>query len=158
MLSQIQAHFQGFGGDKMQAQGLQLCKALQKDGFMGFLEDCQPNTIRKNLTLAKIDIQSFQPDVLILIDYPGFNMRIAKFAKKLGIKVVYYIVPQVWAWKQGDKTTKKDTDLLLPILPSKRGFSKHGAESTFIGHPLLDELTIAVEIGRAEKPYCTFAR
>ena len=85
----------------------------------------------------------FQTDVLILIDYPGFNMRIANFAKKLGIKVVYYITPQVWAWKQGRiKQLKRDTDLLLPILPfEKQFFTKHGVESKFVGHPLLDELT-----------------
>ena len=139
-----EAQFQGFGGDKMQAQGLKLVKHYKEMAFMGFLEViANLNTIRKNLTLAKIDIQSFQPDVLILIDYPGFNMRIAKFAKKLEIKVVYYIVPQVWAWKQGRvKKLKKNTDLLLPILPfEKNFFSMHGAESTFIGHPLLDELT-----------------
>ena len=139
-----EAYFQGFGGDKMQSQGLQLVKHYKDMAFMGFLEVIvNLNKIRKNLILAKIDIQSFQPDVLILIDYPGFNMRIAKFAKKLGIKVVYYIVPQVWAWKQGRvKQLKKDTDLLLPILPfEKEFFSKHGAESTFIGHPLLDELS-----------------
>lgn len=138
-----EAQFQGFGGDKMQAQGLKLVKHYKEMAFMGFLEViANLNTIRKNLNLAKIDIQSYQPDVLILIDYPGFNMRIAKFAKKLDIKVVYYIVPQVWAWKQGRvKQLKKDTDLLLPILPfEKEFFSKSGAESTFIGHPLLDEL------------------
>ena len=128
----------------MQAQGLQLVKHYKDMAFMGFLEViANLNKIRKNLVLAKIDIQSFQPDVLILIDYPGFNMRIAKFAKKLGIKVVYYIAPQVWAWKQGRvKQLKRDTDLLLPILPfEKEFFTKHGAESTFVGHPLLDELT-----------------
>ena len=139
-----EAQFQGFGGDKMQAQGLQLVKHYNEMAFMGFLEViANLNTIRKNLALAKSDIQSFQPDVLILIDYPGFNMRIAKFAKKLGIKVVYYITPQVWAWKQGRvKQLKRDTDLLLPILPFEKDFfAKHGVESTFVGHPLLDELT-----------------
>ena len=139
-----EAQFQGFGGDKMQAQGLKLVKHYTEMAFMGFLEVISNlNTIRKNLALAKKDIQSFQPDVLILIDYPGFNMRIAKFAKKLGIKVAYYITPQVWAWKQGRvKQLKRDTDLLLPILPFENEFFTNlGVESTFVGHPLLDELT-----------------
>ena len=143
-LSDKEAQFKGFGGEKMQTQGLQLVKHYKEMAFMGFLEVISNlNIIRKNLALAKYDIQSFQPDVLILIDYPGFNMRIAKFAKKLGIKVVYYITPQVWAWKQGRiKKLKRDTDLLLPILPfEKEFFTKHGAKSTFLGHPLLDELT-----------------
>ena len=96
-----EAQFKGFGGEKMQTQGLQLVKHYKEMAFMGFLEVISNlNIIRKNLALAKYDIQSFQSDVLILIDYPGFNMRIAKFAKKLGIKVVYYITPQVWAWRQ----------------------------------------------------------
>ena len=139
-----EAQFRGFGGDKMQLQGLQLVKHYKEMAFMGFLEVITNlNTIRKNLALAKIDIRSFQTDMLILIDYPGFNMRIAKFAKKLGIKVVYYITPQVWAWKKGRiKQLKRDTDLLLPILPfEKEFFAKHGAKSKFVGHPLLDELT-----------------
>lgn len=143
-IADAEAQFQGFGGDKMQAQGLQLVKHYNEMAFMGFLEViANLNAIRKNLALAKSDMQSFQPDVLILIDYPGFNMRIAKFAKKLGIKVVYYITPQVWAWKQGRvKQLKRDTDLLLPILPFEKDFfAKHGVESTFVGHPLLDELT-----------------
>ena len=138
------AQFQGLGGDKMQAQELQLVKHYKDMAFMGFLEViANLNKIRKNLEIAKTDIQSFQPDVLILIDYPGFNLRIAKFAKKLGIKVVYYITPQVWAWKQGRvKQLKRDTNLLIPILPFEKDFfTKHGVESTFVGHPLLDELT-----------------
>ena len=138
------AQFQGFGGDKMQAQELQLVKHFKDMAFMGFLEViANLNKIRKNLEIAKTDIQSFQPDVLILIDYPGFNLRIAKFAKKLGIKVVYYITPQVWAWKKGRvKQLKRDTNLLIPILPFEKDFfTKHGVESTFVGHPLLDELT-----------------
>ena len=118
------AQFQGFGGDKMQAQELQLVKHFKDMAFMGFLEViANLNKIRKNLEIAKIDIQSFQPDVLILIDYPGFNLRIAKFAKKLGIKVVYYITPQVWAWKKGRvKQLKRDTNLLIPILPFEKDF------------------------------------
>lgn len=155
-LLDAEAQFQGFGGDKMQAQGLQLVKHYKEMAFMGFLEViANLNTIRINLSLAKTDIQSFQPDVLILIDYPGFNMRIAKFAKKLGIKVAYYITPQVWAWKQGRvKKLKRDTDLLLPILPfEKEFFAKHGAESTFVGHPLLDELTDSIRKSvETEKP------
>ncbi|MBC8464072.1 MAG: lipid-A-disaccharide synthase [Bacteroidetes bacterium] len=138
------AQFQGFGGDRMQTEGLNLVKHYKEMAFMGFWEVIKNlKTIKRNLDLAKSDIINYQPDVLILIDYPGFNMRIAPFAKKLGIKVVYYITPQVWAWKQSRvKKLKSDTDLLLPILPFEQDFfSKHGVDSTFVGHPLLDELT-----------------
>ena len=138
------AEFKGFGGDRMQAEGLNIVKHYKEMAFMGFWEVIKNlKTIKRNLDLAKTDILNHQPDVLILIDYPGFNMRIAPFAKKLGVKVVYYITPQVWAWKQSRvKKLKIDTDLLLPILPFEQDFfSKHGVDSTFVGHPLLDELT-----------------
>jgi lipid-A-disaccharide synthase len=138
------AQFRGFGGDRMQAEGLSLVKHYKGMAFMGFWEVIKNlSTIKKNLDRAKEDIKEFMPDVLILIDYPGFNMRIAPMAKALGIKVVYYITPQVWAWKEGRvKQLKRDTDLLLPILPFEEGFfRKHGVDSTFVGHPLLDELS-----------------
>ena len=143
-ISDTEAQFQGFGGDKMVTQGLKLVKHYNEMAFMGFLEVITNlNSILKNLSLVKSDIKSFQPDVLILIDYPGFNMRVANFAKKRGIKVVYYITPQVWAWKKGRiKKLKRYTDLLLTILPFEKDFlAKNGAESTFVGHPLLDEMT-----------------
>lgn len=149
------AHFQGFGGDRMQAEGLILVKHYRDLAFMGFWEVIKNlRTIKRNLTIAKKDIAAYQPDVLILIDYPGFNMRIAPFAKELGIKVVYYITPQVWAWKQSRvKKLKRDTDLLLPILPFEQAFfEKHGAAATFVGHPLLDELATSRRAVQSEKP------
>jgi lipid-A-disaccharide synthase len=137
------SQFKGFGGDKMQAQGLQLVKHYKELAFMGFWEVVKNlSTIRKNLALVKADILAYKPDVLLLVDYPGFNMRIAKFAKQQGIRVVYYITPQVWAWKQSRvKQLKRDTDLLLPILPFEKAFFEaRGVHASFVGHPLLDEL------------------
>lgn len=149
------AQFQGFGGDRMQAAGMSLKKHFSELAFMGFWEVVKNiRTIKRNLAVAKKDIAQYQPDVLILIDYPGFNMRIAPFAKKLGIKVVYYITPQVWAWKQSRvKKLKNDTDLLLPILPFEESFfAQHGASATFVGHPLLDELATSPRGVESEKP------
>lgn len=150
-----EAQFQGFGGDRMQAEGMDLVKHYRELAFMGFWEVIKNlRTIKGNLSIAKKDITDYRPDVLILIDYPGFNMRIAPFAKKQGIKVVYYITPQVWAWKQSRvKKLKSDTDLLLPILPFEESFfAEHGAAATFVGHPLLDELVISPRAVQSEKP------
>ena len=135
------ATFQGFGGERMQKEGFELTKHYQEMAFMGFWEVLMNlSDIRKNFKLAKKELLEYKPDVLILVDYPGFNMRIAKFAKKHNIKVVYYITPQVWAWKESRvKNLKRDVDLLLPILPFERTFfAKHGIDVNYVGHPLLD--------------------
>jgi lipid-A-disaccharide synthase len=142
-MHQSKAKFKGFGGDKMKAAGMSLSKHYKDLAFMGFLEVIKNlSTIKKNFDLAQSEILHFKTDVLVLIDYPGFNMRIAKFAKKHEIKVVYYITPQVWAWKKSRvKDLKKYTDLLIPILPFEKQFFKdNGLDSIFVGHPLLDEL------------------
>ena len=90
-----------WGGDKMEAAGATLVKHYKELAFMGFTEVIQNlGTIFKNLKFCKEDILQYQPATLILIDYPGFNLRIAKWAKQQGIKVIYYISPQVWAWKE----------------------------------------------------------
>ncbi|MBK9737751.1 MAG: lipid-A-disaccharide synthase [Saprospiraceae bacterium] len=111
--------------------------------FMGFLEVFR-NIIKilDYIKKCKQDIISFKPDVLILIDYPGFNLRIAKWAKKNHIKIVYYITPQVWAWhKNRVHSLGKYTDKLLVILPfESEFFKKYGIETSFVGHPLLDEI------------------
>ena len=135
--------FRGFGGDRMEEEGLELVKHYKDLSFMGFWEVLKNLfKVLNNLTFVKSDILNFKPNVLILVDYPGFNMRIAKFAKKRGIKVVYYITPQVWAWKKNRVLDlKQNTDLLLSILPFEVDFFKKlNVQTNFYGHPLLDEL------------------
>ena len=111
---------------------------------MGFLEVAKNlKTILKNIKFCKEDIKSHQPDVLILVDYPGFNLRIAEFAKSLGIKIIYYISPQLWAWKEGRvEKIKNYVDEMLVILPFEKDFyRKHEVDAHFVGHPLLDAIS-----------------
>lgn len=138
-----QAEFRFWGGDLMAEQGGTMVKHYRDLAFMGFIEVVQNlRTILRNIKLCKNDIKSYQPDVLVLIDYPGFNLRIAKFAKQLGIKVVYYISPQLWAWKENRvKTIQNYVDEMLVILPFEKDFyKKHQVNAHFVGHPLLDAL------------------
>lgn len=137
------AEFRFWGGDLMASVGGTLVKHYRDLAFMGFLEVIQNlRTILGNIKFCKKDIAQYQPDVLVLIDYPGFNLRIAQFAKSLGIKVVYYISPQLWAWKEGRvETIKKYVDEMLVILPFEQDFyKKHQVEAHFVGHPLLDAI------------------
>jgi lipid-A-disaccharide synthase len=131
-----------WGGDLMQAAGADLVKHFRDLAFMGFTEVLMNLcTILDNIAFCKNDIAAYQPDVLVLVDYPGFNLRIAKWAKKQGIKVVYYIAPQVWAWKpRRVKMMKACIDRLLVILPfEKEWFKKNGDwDVTYVGHPLTD--------------------
>ena len=139
-----EAEFRFWGGDLMQEVGGTLVKHYRDLAFMGFLEVLlNLHTILKNIKFCKEDIKKYQPNTLILIDYPGFNLRIAKFAKKLGIRVVYYISPQLWAWKENRvETIKKYVDEMLVILPFEKDFyQKHSIESHFVGHPLLDAIS-----------------
>src|SRR5690606_37917820 len=111
--------------------------------FMGFVEVLMNlKTILGNLSFCKKDILAYKPDAIILIDYPGFNLRIAEWAKKEGIKVIYYISPQVWAWKQNRvHTIKKVVDEMYVILPFEKDFyKKFDYDVTYIGHPLLDAI------------------
>ena len=138
-----EAKFRGFGGDRMVAEGVVLDKHIRELSFMGFLEVVlHIRTILNNLKICKEAILSFQPDVVILVDYPGFNLRIAPFAKALGAKVVYYISPQLWAWKEGRvETIKKYVDEMLVILPFEKDFyARHQFDVDYVGHPLLDEV------------------
>jgi len=138
------AEFRFWGGDLMLEQGGTLVKHYRDLAFMGFLEVLQNlGTILRNIKLCKTDIKKYKPDVLILVDYPGFNLRIAKYAKKLGIKVIYYISPQLWAWKEGRvKIIKKYVDEMLVILPFEEDFyKKHNIKAKFVGHPLLDAIS-----------------
>jgi lipid-A-disaccharide synthase len=111
---------------------------------MGFVEVIfNLRTIFKNISFCKKDIKRFKPDVIIFIDYPGFNMRIAKWAKHNGIKTHYYISPQIWAWKEGRiKNIKRDIDEMYVILPFEKDFyeKKHNFPVHFVGHPLIDAI------------------
>jgi lipid-A-disaccharide synthase len=129
-----------WGGDKMEAMGARLVKHYRDLAFMGFVEVIKNlPTILKNIKFCKEDIIAYKPDVLILIDYPGFNLRIAKWAKQQGFKVIYYISPQVWAWKESRvKLIKQCIDKMLVILPFEKAFyEKWNYEVEYVGHPLV---------------------
>jgi lipid-A-disaccharide synthase len=133
-----------WGGDLMQNVGGTLVKHYRELAFMGFIEVIfNLKTILNNIKICKNDILKFQPDVLIFIDYPGFNLRIAKWAKELGIKTHYYISPQIWAWKESRITEiKRDIDKMYVILPFEKKFyeDKHHFSVEFVGHPLIDAI------------------
>ncbi len=137
------ARFRIWGGDRMLAQGGEPVKHINELAFMGFVEVLlNLRTILSNIALCKKDLLDWKPDVLILIDYPGFNLRMAKYARAHGIKVVYYISPQIWAWKQSRvKQIRRDVDRMLVILPFEKPFyERFGVDVSYVGHPLLDAL------------------
>ncbi|MFN8289909.1 MAG: lipid-A-disaccharide synthase [Chitinophagaceae bacterium] len=146
-----------WGGDKMQAAGGELVTHYRDLAFMGFAEVVMNlRTIFRNLKYCKEDILRNKPDVLILIDYPGFNLRIAKWAKQQGLKVIYYISPQVWAWKEGRvKMMKECIDKMLVILPFEKDYyqSKWHWEVEYVGHPLVEE----IEQHKRETPETRFS-
>ncbi|MFM2307755.1 MAG: lipid-A-disaccharide synthase [Bacteroidota bacterium] len=132
-----------WGGDKMQAAGGDVVKHIKDLAFMGFFEVVKHlPTILGNIEFCKRDILAYQPDVVILIDYPGFNFRLFGFLKKNNLKIFYYISPQLWAWKKGRvKKVKKYVDRMFVIFPFEVDFYKqYGVAVDFVGHPLLDEL------------------
>jgi lipid-A-disaccharide synthase len=136
-----------WGGDRMQAAGATLVKHYRDLAFMGFVEVIMHlRTIFRNIDFCKKDIKAYKPDVLVLIDYPGFNMRIAEWARQQGIKIAYYISPQIWAWKENRvHKIKRDVDKMLVILPFEVDFYKKWQfDVTYVGHPL-------VEVVRQEK-------
>ena len=130
-----------WGGDKMKEAGGDLVKHYRDLAFMGFAEVLKNlGTILQNLKFCKQDISQFQPDVVILIDYPGFNLRIAKWAKQQRIKVIYYISPQVWAWKENRvKQMKENIDKMIIIIPFEKDYFKNkwNWEVEYVGHPLV---------------------
>ncbi|MGG7035636.1 MAG: lipid-A-disaccharide synthase [Flavobacterium sp.] len=138
------AEIRFWGGDLMQKAGGTLVKHYRDLAFMGFAEVVMNlKTIFNNIKFCKKDISEFQPDAIIFIDYPGFNMRIAKWAKEKGIPTHYYISPQIWAWKENRiKSIKRDFDHLYVILPFEKDFyeKKHHFPVTFVGHPLIDAI------------------
>lgn len=130
-----------WGGDLMQQAGGELVKHYKDLAFMGFIEVVMNlGKIMKNLRFCKDDIVRFKPDGVILIDYPGFNLRIAEWAKKNGIKVIYYVSPQVWAWKENRVASiKKTVDKMLVILPFEKQFYKRwNYDVEYVGHPLIE--------------------
>lgn len=137
-----QAQIRCWGGDLMEAAGATLVKHYRELAFMGFAEVIRNlPTILKNIKFCKQDIARFQPDVLVLIDYPGFNLRIAEWAKQQGFRVVYYISPQVWAWKENRvKKMKQNIDLMLCILPFEKAYYKNrwDWDVEYVGHPLAE--------------------
>jgi lipid-A-disaccharide synthase len=145
------ATFRCWGGDKMQEAGAVLVKHYHDLAFMGFAEVLMNlRTIFRNLKFCKEDILQYQPDALILIDYPGFNLRIAQWAKQEGLKVIYYISPQVWAWKENRvRSMKKCIDKMLVILPFERDFYKNkwNWEVEYVGHPLVEVVERSRESG-----------
>ncbi len=140
----VNAQFRFWGGDLMHHVSENLVKHYRDLAFMGFAEVIMNlRTITKNLSFCKIDIAAYNPDVIIFIDYPGFNLRIAKWAKQKGFKTHYYISPQIWAWKENRiKDIKRDVDKMYVILPFEKQFyeEKHQYPVEFVGHPLIDAI------------------
>lgn len=136
-----EADFLVWGGDLMEAQGGEVIKHYKDLAFMGFWEVLvNLRTILKNFSICKVDMLLYEPDVVIFIDYPGFNLKMAKFARENGFKVVHYVSPSVWAWKKKRVfQIKRDVDLLFSILPFEKEFyARYQYDVAYIGHPLLD--------------------
>ncbi|MEI6456194.1 MAG: lipid-A-disaccharide synthase [bacterium] len=151
------AIFRCWGGDLMEKAGGTLVKHYRDLAYMGFLEVITHlGKIIGNLRFCEKELLSYKPDVLILVDYPGFNLRIAKFASRNGIRVFYYISPQLWAWKSSRvRTIRKSVERMFVILPfEKKFYAGHGLEVDFVGHPLLD----VIETGAAEPDRDSFFR
>ena len=130
-----------WGGDKMLATGATLVKHYKELAFMGFIEVVKNlPSILKNFKFCKTDIKAYNPDVIIFIDYPGFNLRMAKWAKENNYKTVFYISPQVWAWKESRvKNIKRYIDKMIVILPFEKEFYKKWSyEVEYVGHPLVN--------------------
>ncbi len=138
------AEFRGWGGDLMQEAGVDLVKYYKDTAFMGFLTVVMNlRKIFSNIKLCKKDLLAYNPDVIILVDYAGFNLRIAEFAKSHNLKVCYYIAPKVWAWKESRvKKLQKYVDHLYCILPFEVPyFHSHGIAAFYAGNPLLDAIS-----------------
>lgn len=158
--------FRCWGGDKMKEEGATVVKHIRDLAFMGFIEVVSNlRTIMQNIRFCKEDILAYKPDLLVLIDYPGFNLRMAEWAKDNGIRVVYYISPQVWAWKQSRvHKIKKCVDKMYVILPFEEEFyARFDYPVEYVGHPLLDAIEsyketalpsdeFKLDIGAVDKP------
>jgi lipid-A-disaccharide synthase len=143
----VNAELQGWGGDEMEKAGVRILKHYRELAFMGFVEVLQHlPEIMRNFRLVKKQISDFQPDALILTDYPGFNLRMAKWSHRRGIPVHYYISPQLWAWKESRvKIVRKYVDRMYVILPFEKAFyARHEIDVQYVGHPLawrIDQIT-----------------
>lgn len=143
------AHIRFWGGDRMASVSgaiIEQVRHIRDLAYMGFVEVvAHLGTVTGNIRFCKRDIAEFAPDVVVFIDYPGFNLKIAKFVHGKGIKNVYYISPQVWAWKKGRlRSMKRDLDRLCYILPTERKFYAENVmpQAKYVGHPLLDEVSL----------------
>ena len=138
-----QAEFKGTGGKRMQEAGVQIALHIREMAFMGFVEVLK-NIFRifSNFSTVKKAIKTFNPDVIVLVDYPGFNLRMARWAKKNGYRVVYYIAPKVWAWNlKRVSQIKRYVDLLLVIFPFEKAFfSDYGIRTVYVGNPLIQRI------------------
>lgn len=144
-LQDTKAEFRYLGGDLMQKQGGKLVRHFKETAYMGFLDVIvHLPAILKNINFIKEDIKKYNPDVLILVDYPGFNLRIAEFAHNLDLKVYYYISPKIWAWKQSRvHKIKKFIDKLFIIFPFEKDFYKQfNYEVEYVGNPIMDAIEI----------------
>jgi lipid-A-disaccharide synthase len=153
--SDTSATIRCWGGDKMQQAGGELVKHYRDLAFMGFWEVIKNlSTILSNLKFCKKDIEAFKPDTLVLIDYPGFNLRIAEWAKEKGLRIVYYISPQVWAWKENRvKMMKECIDKMLVILPFEKDYFKNkwNWDVEYVGHPLVEVIESEKLKAKSEK-------
>jgi len=150
-----EANFRCWGGDLMKAQGAFIVKHISEISFMGFAEVVlNLRTILRNLSYCKSDIDEFNPNALILVDYPGFNLKIAGYGQQKGYNVFYYVSPQIWAWKQSRvHKIKKTVDKMMVILPFEKDFYKRfDYNAEFVGHPLLD----AIESYKNNNTYSNF--
>lgn len=137
------AHFRCFGGDLMEKEGASLALHYKSMSFIGIMEIVKNlKTIKRSLTYCKQDLLDFQPDALILIDYPGFNLKMAEFAKEQGIKTLYYIAPKIWASRKSRiRRIRKSVDKLFVILPFEEAYFKElGVEAEYLGNPLMDAM------------------
>ena len=151
------ADFRCWGGDLMQEEGVELVKHYRDLAFMGFLEVIKNiRTIFKNMKFCKEDIVNYSPDAVIFIDYPGFNLRIAEFVHENEIPTLYYVSPQVWAWKQSRvEKIKKVVDKMFVILPFEKEFYKKlEYDVDFVGHPLIDAIEQFKEKAISKQSFC----
>jgi lipid-A-disaccharide synthase len=151
------AEFRCWGGDLMEEEGVELVKHYKDLAFMGFLEVIRNiRTILGNMKFCKKDILDYKPDAVIFIDYPGFNLRIAEFVHENKIPTLYYVSPQVWAWKQSRvEKIKKVVDKMFVILPFEKDFYKKLAyDVDFVGHPLIDAIEQFKEKAISKQAFC----
>lgn len=151
-----ECEFRFWGGDMMSAAGGTMVRHYKDTAVLGFVEVfLKLDKITANMKYCRRDLLSYRPDVLILIDYPGFNLKMAKFAKRHGIKVFYYISPKVWAWKESRvRQMKKYLDMLYIIFPFEVPFfEKKGLPARYFGNPLIDRIEADVNAGRTREEF-----